>query len=54
MEVKIKVDDLKELWGDRGGKDYYYQKLCEIKRAFDANKLDEIKKVLETVSLLGA
>ena len=51
MEVKINTDDLKALLSDRDVKDFYYEKIKAIKAAFDANKHDEVKRLLDACGL---
>ena len=52
MEVKISIDNLKELWQDKSVKDFYYEKLKLIRVAFDANKHDEVKRLLDSLGLI--
>lgn len=51
MEVKINVNDLKQLIEDQSMKDYFYGKLKEIKELMKDNKLDKIQAVLDTLFL---
>jgi len=45
--------DLKQLILDREVKDFYYDKLKAIKVAFDANKHDEVKRLLDSMGLIA-
>lgn len=53
MEVKINVEDLRELLSAQTMKDYYYEKLQDIAVAFQANQHDKIKVILDSLLMGG-
>jgi hypothetical protein len=51
MEVKINVNDLKQLIEEKAIKDLYYDKLKEIKELMKANAFDKVQAVLDSLFL---
>ena len=49
MEVKISVADLKDLLQDRDMKEYYFKTLSDINKAFEANNLNEVKRLVDSL-----